>query len=79
MSALTIAILINVAPLGAAAPDGIIVFPVPEALGWLIISGLLAIACAILAMLSGPQPRPRVRRLRRPRGFRPVQPQPHRS
>ena len=79
MSALTIATVINLAPLGAAAPDGIIVFPVPEALAWLIVGGLLAIACAILAMLSGGQPRPRVRRVTRPRGFRPVQPQPHRT
>ncbi|HSQ00104.1 MAG TPA: hypothetical protein VL049_23005 [Candidatus Dormibacteraeota bacterium] len=78
MSALTIATVINVAPLGAAALDGIIVFPVPEALGWLIVTGLLAIACAILAMLSGRQPRPPVRRVTRPRGFRPAQPQPQR-
>ena len=78
MSALTIVNLINVVPPGMAAPDGIIVFPVPEALGWLIVTGLLAISCVILAMLSGRQPRPRVPRVTRPRGFRPAHPQPHR-
>ena len=78
MNALTVAVLINTTPPTAVAAHGVIVFPVPPLLAWLVIGGLLAVACALLALVSE---RPPARRSRpaRPRGWISMQPQPHRS
>lgn len=76
MNALTIAALVNVAP-PAPAAEGILVFPVPPVMAWLVFGGLLAAACALLGFLSEARPR-RSRRPAPPRRWRPVQPQPSR-
>lgn len=63
MSALTVMDVVNAVPVGAPVPEGLLVFPIPPLLGWLVLAGLLAAACALLALVtnrapSRPRPRP---------------------
>jgi hypothetical protein len=52
MSALTMVAVVNVVPLSAPVPDGVLTFPIPATLGWLIVLMCLAAACALLALAT---------------------------
>lgn len=79
MNALTIAAAFTVAP-PPSAVGGVLVFPVSPVFAWLIFGGLLAAACAVLGWLSERQTRPRrLRRIARPRRWRPIHPHPSRT
>lgn len=51
MSALTMTELFNAVPWGQPVPDGVLVFPAPVALAWLI-GAALAVCCALLGAAS---------------------------
>lgn len=69
---------VNVVPPVAGVPDGVIVFPVPEALAWIVIVGVLVVCCSVLGLAgAGRLRRPRSRPAR-PRRFTPVRPHPQR-
>ena len=69
--------LVNVVPPLTGVPDGVVVFPVPQAVAWLVIGGLLAMCCAVLMLVSaGRAPRRRTA-VPRARRFRSAQPQAH--
>lgn len=51
MSALTVTELFNAVPLGQSVPDGVLVFPTPVVLAWLIGAALVA-CCALLGAAS---------------------------
>jgi len=59
-----------------SVPDGVIVFPVPQAVAWLVIGGVLAMCCALLTLVSAGRATRRRMPVRRAGRFRPTQPQP---
>jgi hypothetical protein len=42
----------NAVPPGASVPEGLLVFPVPAVVGWLIVVACLVAACALLALVT---------------------------
>jgi hypothetical protein len=79
MTALIMASVFNGVPPGAAVPDGVLVFPVPPVVGWLVMLGLLAVSCALLGLVAAGRPWWGMPPLMRWGRFRPVRPQPQRS
>jgi len=76
MSGFALVGLVNVVPPLAGVPDGVIVFPVPQAVAWLVIGGVLAMCCALLTLVSAGRATSRRMPVARARRFRPTQPQP---